>query len=117
MRAHIFLCMLACYADWHMREAWRELVFADTEQSAKANRDPVTPTQRSKQALAKLTSHAHDDGTPAPRFSTLMAETAAVVRSTCRTPSAVAEARTFDVATIANDKQRRALELIQNSKP
>ena len=41
MRAHIFLCMLACYLEWHMREGWRELMFADTEQEAKAMRDLV----------------------------------------------------------------------------
>ena len=45
VRAHIFLCMLAYYVEWHMREAWRELMFADTEQQAKAARDPVAPGQ------------------------------------------------------------------------
>ena len=45
VRAHIFLCMLAYYVEWHMREAWRERMFADTEQHAKATRDPVAPAQ------------------------------------------------------------------------
>jgi len=36
VRAHIFLCMLAYYVEWHMREAWRELMFADTDQQAPA---------------------------------------------------------------------------------
>ena len=40
VRAHIFLCMLAYYVEWHMREAWRELMFADTDQLAKQTRDP-----------------------------------------------------------------------------
>jgi transposase len=53
VRAHIFLCMLAYYVEWHMREAWRELMFADTDQQAKATRDPVAPARRSKAALAK----------------------------------------------------------------
>ena len=39
VRAHIFLCMLAYYVEWHMREAWRELLFADEDQAAKATRD------------------------------------------------------------------------------
>jgi transposase len=43
VRAHILLCMLACHVEWHMREAWRELMFADTDQAAKATRDPVAP--------------------------------------------------------------------------
>ncbi len=54
VRAHIFLCMLAYYVEWHMREAWRELMFADTDSQAKATRDPVAPARRSKAALAKV---------------------------------------------------------------
>src|SRR5262245_31671527 len=41
VRAHIFLCMLAYYVEWHMREAWRQLTFADEDQDAKLTRDPV----------------------------------------------------------------------------
>ena len=41
-----------------MREAWRELMFADTDQLAKATRDPVAPAQRSKAALAKASPDA-----------------------------------------------------------
>ena len=88
VRAHIFLCMLAYYVEWHMREAWRELMFADTEQQAKATRDPVAPAKRSKAALAKVARHTLDDGTPVHSFSTLMAELATIVRNTCRTPNA-----------------------------
>ena len=44
--AHIFLCMLAYCVEWHLREAWRELMFADTEAQAKTTRDPVAPTTR-----------------------------------------------------------------------
>ena len=53
VRAHILLCMLAYYVEWHMREAWRELMFADTDQKAKQTRDPVAPAKRSKSAQAK----------------------------------------------------------------
>jgi hypothetical protein len=114
VRAHIFLCMLAYYVEWHMREAWRELMFADTDQAAKAGRDPVAPAQRSAAALAKVSSRTLEDGTPVHSFSTLMAEMATVVRNTCRTPGAGTEAPTFEVVTTASDKQKRALELIQN---
>ena len=113
VRAHILLCMLAYYVEWHMREAWRELMFADPDQSAKATRDPVAPAKRSKAALAKVARHTLDDGTPAHSFSTLMAELATLVRNTCRTPSARPDAPTFDIVTTANAKQRRAIELIQ----
>jgi transposase len=113
VRAHIFLCMLAYYVERHMREAWRELMFADPDQQAKATRDPVAPAKRSKAALAKAATHTVEDGTPAHSFATLLAELATVVRNTCRTPKAGDDAPTFDVLTIANPKQARALELIQ----
>ena len=114
VRAHIFLCMLAYYVEWHMREAWRELMFADTDQQAKATRDPVAPAQRSKAALAKAARHTLDDGTPVHSFSTLMAELATIVRNTCRAaPNAGPDAPTFEVLTTPNAKQQRAIDLIQ----
>jgi hypothetical protein len=113
VRAHIFLCMLAYYVEWHMREAWRELMFADTDQQAKALRDPVAPARRSPAALAKITRHTLDDGTPAHDFATLLAELATIVRNTCRTPHAEPEAPTFEIITTPNPKQWRAFELLQ----
>ena len=113
MRAHIFLCMLAYYVEWHLRETWRELMFADTEQQAKTTRDPVAPAKRSTTAVAKVASHTLDDGTPAHSFATLLAELATLVRNTCRTPHAGPEAPTFDLLTTPNPKQQCALELIQ----
>jgi transposase len=113
VRAHIFLCMLAYYVEWHLREAWRELMFADPDQEAKATRDPVAPATRSKAALAKVARHTLDDGTPAHSFGTLLAELGNIVRNTCRTPSAGSDAPSFDVLTTPNPKQVRALELIK----
>jgi len=113
VRAHIFLCMLAYYVEWHMREAWRELMFADTDQQAKATRDPVAPAKRSKAAQAKAARHTLDDGTPVHSFATLMAELATIVRNTCRPPKARPDALTFEVLTTPNAKQQRALALIQ----
>jgi transposase len=113
VRAHIFLCMLAYYVEWHMREAWRELMFADTDQAAKASRDPVAPAERSQAALDKAASHTLDDGTPAHSMATLLAELGGIVRNTCRTPHAAPEAPTFQVATTPNAKQQRAFELLK----
>ena len=87
VRAHIFLCMLAYYVDWHMREAWRELMFADTDQQAKATRDPVAPAKRSAAALAKVASHTWTTARLRIASSTLLAELATIVRNTCRTPA------------------------------
>ena len=61
VRAHIFLCMLAYNVEWHLKEAWRELLFADEDQAAKAIRDPVAPAGR---ALSRSQS---EDRTPASR--------------------------------------------------
>jgi hypothetical protein len=112
VRAHILLCMLAYYVEWHMREAWRELMFADTDQAAKATRDPVAPARRSTAALAKVASHTLEDGTPAHSFATLLSELATIVRNTCRAPNAGSDAPTFDLLTKPNPKQQRALELV-----
>ena len=114
VRAHILLCMLAYYVEWHLREAWRELMFADADQQAKTTRDPVAPARRSKAALAKVARHVLDDGTPVHSFATLLAELATIVRNTCRTPNAGPDAPTFDLLTTPNAKQRRAFELLQH---
>ena len=117
VRAHIFLCMLAYYVEWHLREAWRELMFADTEQQAKATRDPVAPAERSTSAQAKAATHILADGTPAHSFSTLMAELATIVRNTCRALNAESDSPTFEVTTTAAPKQRRAMELVHAIAP
>ncbi len=57
VRAHIFLCMLAYYIEWHLIEAWRPLLFTDEDQAAKAKRDPVAPAERSEEALQKVLTH------------------------------------------------------------
>jgi transposase len=113
VRAHILLCMLAYYVEFHLREAWRELMFADTDQAAKATRDPVAPAQRSQAALDKVARRTVDDGTPVHSFATLMAELGNIVRNTCRTPNTGSDAPTFDIVTTPNTTQRHALDLIK----
>jgi len=109
VRAHIFLCMLAYYVEWHMREAWRELMFADEDQAAKATRDPVAPARRSAAAMEKASSKRLKDGTPVHSFHTLLVELSAIVRNTCRVPQTTS---TFPMLTIPNDLQLRARALI-----
>ena len=117
VRAHIFLCMLAYYVEWHMRQAWRELMFADEDQAAKFSRDPVAPAKRSEAAMKKVLSRTLEDGTPAHSFQTLLRELETVVRNTCRTPNSTSDAPTFQLTTTQNEKQKRALELIDQIKP
>jgi len=113
VRAHIFLCMLAYYVEWHLREVWRELLFADSDQAAKATRDPVAPAKRSAAAQRKAVTRTLDDDTPTHSFATLMSELSTIVRNTCRAPNAESDSRTFEVVTTPSAKQRRAFELIQ----
>ena len=113
VRAHLFLCMLSYYVEWHMREAWRELMFADTDSQAKTTRDPVAPAKRSKAALAKIARRTLDDGTPIHSFSTLMAELSTIVRNTCRTRGRVDNVPSFEIVTTANPKQAKAIELLK----
>jgi hypothetical protein len=113
VRAHIFLCMLAYYIEWHLLEAWRPLLFADEDTTAKTRRDPVAPAKRSAAALAKVTTHTLADGTAAHSFRTLLQELATLVRNTCRVPGSSDNAPTFTVVTTPNATQRRALELIE----
>ena len=117
VRAHILLCMLAYYVEWHLREAWRELLFADPEPQAKARRDPVAPAKRSPAALDKVASHQLDDGSPVHSFRTLLDALSAIVRNTCRAPGAAAEDPTFEVVTTPTAQQRRAFDLIAQIKP
>ena len=112
VRAHIFLCMLAYYVEWHMREAWRELLFADEDIEAKATRDPVAPAQRSARAQRKAATHRLEDGSPAHSFRTLLEELTSVVRNTCRTPTGDSDTSTFQIVTTPNPTQQRALQLL-----
>jgi transposase len=117
VRAHIFLCMLAYYVEWHMREAWRSVLFADEDQDAKQHRDPVAPAQRSAEAKRKAKTHKLLDGTPAHSFRTLMQDLASIVRNTCRTPAADDDAPTFTIVTTPNQQQRRAFDLLESLAP
>ena len=116
VRAHIFLCMLAYYVEWHMREAWRELMFADCDQAAKCQRDPVAPAVRSDAAIKKVRSRTLDDGTPVHSFQTLMQNLQTIVRNTCRTPQSGGDAPSFEITTTATSAQKHALELLSQIK-
>ena len=117
VRAHIFLCMLAYYVEWHMREAWRELMFADEDQAAKLVRDPVAPAKRSGAAIKKVRSRTLQNSSPVHSWHTLMAELATVVRNTCRTPGGATDAPSLEIITTPNPTQKRALDLINQIKP
>lgn len=112
VRAHILLCMLAYYVEWHMREAWRPLLFADEDQEAKATRDPVAPARRSDAAMRKVNSKTLDDGTETHSFQTLLKLLSQITRNACRPPAAGDDAPTFEIITTPDEKQQRAYDLL-----
>jgi hypothetical protein len=111
VRSHIFLCMLASYVEWHMREAWRPLLFADEDQQAKGPRDPVAPARRSASADQKAATHRLPDGTPVHSLRTLLHDLSSIVRNRCRTRGQD-DAPTFTLTTTPTPEQRRALDLL-----
>ena len=114
VRAHIFLCMLAYYVEWHMREAWRELLFADEDLKRKTRRDPVAAATRSEAALNKVATHTLDNGSPAHSFRTLLEELSTIVRNTCQPSTGATASLTFHMTTVPNPTQQRALLLLQS---
>ena len=112
VRSHFFICMMAYYVEWHMKEAWRELLFCDEDQAAKTDRDPVAPAERSAAARKKVQSRTLADGTPCHSFRTLLRELATVVRNECRRSQATEAEPSFTMTTTPNPKQQRAFELL-----
>jgi hypothetical protein len=117
VRAHIFLCMLAYYVEWHLREAWRELLFADEDLAAKAERDPVAPAQRSDAAEQKARQRVNPQGWAVHSFRTLLEDLATQVRNVCRPHSSGDNTSTFTLITQPSPLQRRAMELVQTISP
>jgi len=113
VRAHIFLCVLAYYVQWHMIEAWRPLLFADEDQQAKTSRHPVAPAKRSNATMRKVHTKRLDDGSPVHSFRTLLKHLGKIVRNTCRTPNAGPDVPTFHKITTPNAKQQKALDLLR----
>ena len=114
VRAHIFLCLLAYYVERQMREVWRELRFADEDLKRKTRRDPVAAAQRSKAALEKVATHTLQDGSQAHSFRTLLQELSTIVRNTCQPSADATASMTFQMTTIPNHTQQRALHLLQS---
>jgi hypothetical protein len=113
VRAHIFLCMLAYYVQWHLIEAWRPLLFCDEDTQAKARRDPVAPAKRSEAASAKAHTKRLDDGSEVHSLRTLLECLGTIVRNRCRRAGADEHESTFDMDTAPDHKQRRAYQLLE----
>ncbi len=113
VRAHIFLCMLAYYVQWHMMEAWRPLLYADEDQKAKDLRDPVAPAKRSDSAMKKVRTKRLGDGSRVYSFRSLLGHLGAIVSATCRCSGERDISATFRMITRRNPKQQKAFDLLQ----
>jgi transposase len=112
VRAHVLLCMLAYYVEWHMREALAPLLFDDDDKlSAEAARSSiVAPAQRSASAWSKARTKRTKDGFPVHSFQTLLGDLATITSNTVR--YRLDDAPTFGRTTIPTALQQRALDLL-----
>jgi hypothetical protein len=109
VRAHVFLCMLAYYLAWHLRQAWKPLLFDDEQPPTQP--DPVAKARRSPQAERKAQSKRTANGERCHSLATLLDELATRTRNTIRLHESDA---TFDQLTKPTPTQARALALIES---
>ena len=113
VRAHLFLCLLAYYVHWHLRQALAPLLFDDEELEAeRARRDPVLAAQPSDSAKRKKGKRRTEDGLPLQSLETLMAQMGTRARHQCRLPSEP-DAPCVQRLTELTPLQQRAMELIR----
>lgn len=112
VRAHMFLCMLAYYVEWHMREALAPLLFVEEHLArARATRDPVAKALPTKGTQAKKDSKRSHNGFPIRHFNGLLNVLATLCSNTCRVGEGKHAAR-FQRPTEANAHQREAFQLL-----
>ena len=110
--AHIFLCMLAYYVQWHMRRALAPMLFEDQELPAERKlRDPVLASKASTAAKTKKASRKTPDGFVVHSFATLLSDLSCRARITCRMISDAA-GPTFRQITKPTSLQAKALQLL-----
>ena len=112
VRAHVFLCMLAYYLEWHMRQRLAPMLYHDTDRdAAEAQRNgPVAKAERSPAAVTKQTTGQTDDGLPVHSWHSLIADLATLARNTVTT--ALAPENRFTLLTRPTPIQHKALQLL-----
>mgnify|MGYP001567943945 CR=1 FL=1 len=113
VRAHIFLCVLAYYVEWHMRQDLAPLLFDDDDKAAaeKLRASVVAPAQRSVATQAKVHSKRTPDDLPVHSFQTLLSDLATIVTNRVQPKDASIPA--FDIITTPTTLQQRALDLLR----
>jgi len=113
VRAHIFLCMLAYYVQWHMMEAWRPMLYADEDQQAKDSRDPVASAKRSEEAMEKVRTKQLPDGSRVHSLHSLFNHLSTIVRNMCRCLKTPSDNATFTMDTKPDATQKKAFDLLK----
>ena len=113
VRAHILLCLLAFYVEWHLRQVWEPLLFEDEELTEdRRRRDPVAPAQASESVRLKKKTHRTAGDLPVQSFRTLMAHLGTRCRNSCVVAGDPRQTTFFQV-TDADALQAEALRLIK----
>jgi hypothetical protein len=112
VRAHVLICLLACYLVWHLRKAWAPLTFTDEHPPARDN--PVAPAQRSASATAKVATKHDANGNPLRSFRGLIDHLATLTRDRIHYHDTDIE---IDKLTEPTPDQRRAFDLINSPIP
>ena len=112
VRAHVLLCMLSYYVEWHMRQALAPMLFDEEDLPLeRAVRDPVAPARKSAKAAHKAQARKDENGEPIHSFRTLLEHLASLRRDLCRY-TGLPECPRFTKTTESTVQQRRALELL-----
>jgi hypothetical protein len=112
VRAHVLICMLACYLTWHLRRAWAPLTF--TGQGPPAPDNPVAPSRRSAAAQAKASRQHDPAGRPYRGFRGLLEHLATLTRNQVRFTGAATD---VPMLTEPTSEQRQAFDLIGTPIP
>jgi len=112
VRAHVFLCMLAYYVQWHMRERLKALLFDEEDKRAAeaARNSVVAKAQRSARTLAKLHTKQTSEGLPVHSFRTLLQDLATLTQN--RIIPKISGAQPFEMLATPTVVQQRAFDLL-----
>ena len=116
VRAHVLICMLAYYVEWHMRRALAPMLFDDDDRAAAAHRrkSAVAKAQRSEKAERKARTKLTSDGSPVHSFQTLLRDLATLTKN--RVQPNDRSAKPFEMITTPTPLQQRAFDLLAVSQ-
>jgi len=112
VKAHVLICMLAYYVEWHMRRAWAPLLFDDDDREAASRRrtSVVAKAQRSESAERKARRKHTQDGYPVHSFQTLLSDLATLTKNRIQPKDSAL--RPFQMLANATPLQQRAFDLL-----